>query len=221
MEKHYHKELDAIKEQLVQMARKVQEMLSNSIEALVNLDDSKIDAVNQREHEVNLQEIAIDSLCLKFIALYQPAGPDVRLLSVISKINNDLERVGDEAVNITERAKRLIKDPRLEHGDMLPQMQILAKDMLNLSVEALVKNDITNAKEIFKKEDTLDDFNRKITLAVIDQIKRKPEITDLALDLLSISHRFERIGDMAVNIIEDIIFFVTGEDARHPFDKKG
>ncbi|OGS17497.1 MAG: phosphate transport system regulatory protein PhoU [Elusimicrobia bacterium RIFOXYA2_FULL_50_26] len=219
MEKHYHRELESLKSQLLGMARKVQGMLSNSIAALTSLDAGKIEEVNSSEHDVNLLEIEIDGQCLKLIALYQPVGQDLRLLNIVSKINNDLERVGDEAVNICERVCRLIKDPRLERGDLLPQMYDIAKEMLDKAIVSLEKNDLTVADDIFRQEDILDDLNRRMTRDAIEQIKRRPEITDLALDIISISHRLERIGDMAVNIAEDIIFFITGEDARHPHDK--
>src|SRR3989339_7470 len=221
MEKHFHREYESLKQLLLGMARRVQDMLTNSIEALVNLDASKTALVEASEHDVNLSEIAIDSQCMKLIALYQPVGQDLRLLNIISKINNDLERVGDEAVNICERVNRLIANPKLEHGDILPQMQEIARNMLSKSIEALEKCDISFCDEVFKQEDVLDELNRRLTRDTIDQIKRRPEITELALDIISIGHRFERIGDMAVNISEDIIFFMTGEDARHPgYQKK-
>lgn len=220
MEKHFHRELQLLKSSLLDMAHKVQDMLSNSIDALVKLDAAKIASVKQNEHEVNLKEIEIDSQCLKLIALYQPVGQDLRLLNIISKINNDLERVGDEAVNICERVARLINDPRLEQGDILPKMYDIAKDMLNKSIESLERSDSSFSEEVFKKEEVIDDLNRQLTRSALDQIKRRPEITDLAMDIISISHRLERIGDMAVNITEDIIFFVTGEDTRHPHDKR-
>lgn len=220
MEKHFHRELQSLKSLLLDMAHTVRDMLSNSIDALVKLDTSMIASVKQNEHEVNLKEIEIDGQCLKLIALYQPVGQDLRLLNIISKINNDLERVGDEAVNICERVARLISDPRLEQGNILPKMYDIAKDMLNKAIESLERSDSSFADEIFQKEDILDDLNRQLTRAAIEQIKRRPEISELALDIISISHRLERIGDMAVNITEDIIFFITGEDARHPYDKR-
>ncbi|MFH0947490.1 MAG: phosphate signaling complex protein PhoU [Elusimicrobiota bacterium] len=220
MEKYFHHELDDLKQKLLIMANRVQQMLSDSMDALVNLDSSRIEVVNTLEHEINKQEIDIDQNVLKLLALHQPVGQDLRLLGIIFKINNDLERIADETVNICERVVHLIKNPKLEKGDILPQMELIVKEMLNKSVEALLKTDVSNAKEIFKKEETVDALHRQLVRDVIDQIKKKPEITELALDIIFISHRLERIGDMAVNIIEDVMYFVTGEDERHPLDRK-
>ncbi|MFH1540916.1 MAG: phosphate signaling complex protein PhoU [Elusimicrobiota bacterium] len=219
MEKHFHHELELLKQKLLDMANKVQQMLSDSMDALVNLDQSKIDTVNKSELDINRQEIDIDQYALKLIALHQPAGEDLRLLDIVLKINNDLERIADETINICERAVHLIKNPQLENGDILPRMELIVKEMLNKSVDALVKNDISQSQAIFQQEERVDSLHRQLVRDVIDQIKRKPETTELALDIIFISHRLERIGDMTVNIIEDVMYFVTGEDARHPFDK--
>lgn len=219
MEKHFHHELEILKNKLLDMASRVQGMVSESIRALVELNLKKIEQVDSTEHEINRLEMEIDSQCLKLIALYQPVGTDLRLINTILKMNNDLERVGDEAVNISERVSALIKEPRLESGDILPKMEEIAQQMLKKSINALAENDLSVSEEIFRKEDILDDLNRKLVRDVVDQIKRRPEITDLALDVISISHRLERIGDMAVNIMEDVMFLITGEDARHPQDK--
>ena len=220
MEKHFHREFESLKQQLMNMARKVQDMLKDTIDALVKLDKCAVEKVKVLEHEVNLQEIDIDSQCLKLIALYQPVGQDLRLLNIISKINNDLERLGDEAINICERVCRIIKDPKIDNENVLSKMEKMAIDMINKSIEGLEKNDASFSEEIFRMEETLDDLNKKLTISVIEQIKKRPDITDTALDIISISHRLERIGDIAVNITEDIIFFITGEDTRHPFDQK-
>ncbi|OGS34245.1 MAG: phosphate transport system regulatory protein PhoU [Elusimicrobia bacterium RIFOXYC2_FULL_34_12] len=220
MQKYFHHELEMLKQKLLNMANKVQEMLSDSINALINSDASKIEMLNKIEHEINVQEIDIDQHCLKLIALHQPVGEDLRLLNIISKINNDLERIADETVNIGERVTQLIKNPKLEQGDILPQMVGVVREMLNKSINAIVKNDIKDANEIFSMEEKVDTLHRKLVKDVIEQMKRKSEITELGLDIIFISHRLERIGDMAVNIIEDVMYFVTGEDARHPFDKK-
>lgn len=219
MEKHFHHELEILKNKLLDMASKVLGMVSDSIRALVELNLQKIEQVNSAEHEINRLEMEIDNQCLKLIALYQPVGADLRLINTILKTNNDLERVGDEAVNICERAAALIKEPRLESGDILPQMEELTQQMLKKSIDALAENDLSPKDEIFKNEDILDNLNRKLVRDVVDQIKRRPEITDLALDIIFISHRLERIGDMAVNIMEDVMFLITGKDARHPHDK--
>ncbi len=221
MEKLFHRELDVLRNKLLDMASKVQEMVSNSIKALVELDLKKIELVNLREHEINRFEIEIDSDSLRLMALYQPVGLDLRLLNIITKANNDLERIADEAVNIGERAATLIENPQLEWGDKLPRMELITLEMLNKAIFALAKNDITVSDEIFSKENILDNLNREMVKSVIEQIKRKPEITELGLDVIFISHRLERIGDMAVNIMEDVIYLITGKDARHPLDKNG
>ncbi len=220
MEKHFHHELELLKQKLLDMANKVHEMLSDSVDALVNLTLSKTDIVNSVEHDINRQEIDIDQHALKLIALHQPAGQDLRLLIIILKINNDLERIADETVNMCERVVRLIENPQLEGGNILPQMEGIVKEMLSKAIDALVKSDISQAQSIFQQEEQVDALHRQLVRDVIDQIKRRPEITELALDIISISHRLERIGDMAVNIIEDVMYFVTGEEERHPFDRK-
>lgn len=220
MEKYFHHELEILKQKLINMANKVQQMLSDSVDALVNLALSKIDIVSKVEHDINRLEIDIDHHVLKLIALHQPAGQDLRLLIIVLKINNDLERIADETVNICERVVRLIENPQLEKGNILPQMEGIVKEMLSKAIDALVKSDILQAQSIFQQEEQVDALHRQLVRDVIDQIKRKPEITELALDIISISHRLERIGDMAVNIIEDVMYFVTGEEERHPFDRK-
>ncbi|MCL2335087.1 MAG: phosphate signaling complex protein PhoU [Endomicrobia bacterium] len=216
--RHFDVEMNDLKSRLMEMCGLVQEMIKITIDGLVKRDQKLIDSVFLLENEVNIHEIVIDDKCLKLVALNQPVGIDLRFITSAMKINSDLERMGDEAVNISEKAVDLIKYPELKPLIDIPKMSDIVQQMVADSIKAFNGNDVELAQTVLAKDDEVDDLKGK----VISDLKgfmvklSDSEMIQTAVDLMFIAKSIERIGDHAVNISEDVIFMVRGKDIRHP-----
>jgi phosphate transport system protein len=183
--------------------------------ALINLDVNLAREVINSDHLADLKEVEIEEDCLKILALYTPVANDLRFVVAILKINNDLERVCDLAVNIAERVVFLGSRAPIEAPADFNQMWKLSLKMLNDCLEAFVESDAKMAKSVCEQDDEVDAINRQVYQAVYDQIKKDPEKTEALIHYLSISRHFERAADYATNIAEDVIYMVDGEIIRH------
>jgi len=215
MERHFDASLRELKEQLVSMAGLVERAIDNATLALQNRDPSKIKDVYEIEKKVNLSHIQIDGSCLKLLALQQPLAADLRLIIAIIKINTDLERMGDQAVNIAHNAERYLKETPIKPLVDLPTMFSQTRFMVGEALDAFVKTDLALAKDVLTRDDQVDALKNKIFRDVLELIKSAPQGIEAGLDLILIARNLERIGDHATNIAEDVIFAITGEDVRH------
>jgi len=211
-------EMNDLKSRLMDMSGLVQEMIKAAIGGLVSRDPKLFTTVFSLEKEVNVQEIVIDDKCLKLIALNQPVGMDLRFITSAMKINSDLERMGDEAVNISEGAINLLKYPELKPLIDIPKMSDTVQQMMADSIRAFNTTDVELAKAVLVKDDEADDLENKITTDVKDIMIKSSDFETIqrAVDLMFIARSLERIGDHATNISEDVIFMVHGKDVRHP-----
>jgi len=216
--RHFETEMNDLKNRLIDMSGLVQEMIKNAIDGLVNRDPQLFATVFSLEEEVNIQEIVIDDKCLKLIALNQPVGADLRFITSAMKINRDLERMGDEAVNISEGAADLIKYPELKPLVNIPLMSSIVQQMVADSIMAFNTTNVELAKAMLIKDDEVDDLQRKVFLNLKDVMIKSSDFETIhrAVDLIFIARSLERIGDHATNINEDVIFMVHGKDVRHP-----
>ena len=216
--RHFDMEMNDLKSRLVDMAGLVQQMLKATTDELVSRDPNLSETVFALEKEVNVQEIVIDDRCLKLIALNQPVGADLRFITSAMRINSDLERMADEAVNISEIALDLLKYPQLKPLIDIPKMVSAVQQMVADSIQAFNKSDVELARSVLEKDDEVDDLERLVfkDLKVFMTKSSDPNTIHTAVDLILVARCIERIGDHATNISEDVIFMVHGKDIRHP-----
>jgi len=215
MERHFDASLRELKEQLVAMAGNVERAIDEATQALVARDTSHVAQVLEIERLVNQAHISVDSSCLKLLALQQPLAADLRLIVAVIKINTDLERMGDQAVNIAHNTERYLKNPALKELVDLPVMFKEARFMVREALDSFVRNDEKLARDVLRRDDRVDGLKNKIFRDVLEVLKHQPEAIEQGLNLILIARNLERIGDHATNIAEDVIFAITGEDIRH------
>ncbi|GAB1402663.1 phosphate signaling complex protein PhoU [Elusimicrobiota bacterium] len=215
--RHFDMEMTELKKKLVDMASLVQQMIKISIEVVVKRDKELSKEVFAIEREVNLDEIVVDDTCLKLIALNQPVGSDLRFITSAMRINSDLERMGDEAVNICETGLELLEYPELKPLIDIPKMVVLVSEMVKESIESFNLSDTELAQKVLAKDDAVDELKRIILKDLIEYMVETNDRSTVvrAMNLVSIAKRLERLGDHATNICEDVIFMVHGKDIRH------
>lgn len=215
MKRHFDDELKKLKEKVYKMGLLVEKAIENAATALFDRDSAKAQSVLRGDQEINLYEIEIDELGHELIALYQPAAVDLRLITMVLKITNDLERMGDQAVNIAEKALVINQEPPLKPYQDLSRMAEEARRMVRDSLDAFMQNDPEKAKLILEEDDRVDQINDKLYEDVQKILTEKPQYVRTGVSLIMISHNLERIGDLATNIAEDVIYLKRGVDVRH------
>jgi len=217
-EHHFHAELESLKTQLLSMASLVEESIHKSIQAMVERSEELAQEVISSDDAINMAEIKIDDFCLKLLALHQPAAIDLRFITSGMKINNDLERMGDQAVNIAERALELLKEPQLKPLIDLPRMAELAQKMVRDSLDAFVRQDPELARDVCRRDDEVDALNDQVFRELLTYMMQDPHTITRAVHLLLVGRHLERIADHATNIAEDVIYLVQGRTIKHRFD---
>lgn len=213
--KQYEEELRLIKEKVLRLGGLVEEGITNSIKALVERNTDLAKRTIENDHVVNGLEVEIDELCLKVLALRQPAASDLRLITTAIKIITDLERIGDMAVNVCERAVELNDEPPLKPYIDIPRMAEAAQRMLKESLDAFVNGDTDLATKVLVEDDFVDDLNRQIFRELLTFMLEEPSTIARAMKVLFISKYLERIADHATNIAEMVVFMVKGKVIRH------
>ncbi len=215
MERHFDEELKDLKQNLLQMADIAQEMIRLAIRSLVERRSELAKDVFALEDKVNHMEVHIEDSVLRLLVLRQPAAKDLRFLTAVLKINNDLERVADQACNITELAADLLKVAPLKPLIDIPHMATLAQKMIKDSLDAFVQHDPKLAKEVCVHDDDVDRFNDQIFRELLTYMMQDPANIARAVDLILISRNLERIADHATNISEEVIFIEEGKNVKH------
>ncbi len=212
------RELEKLKRAILAQCAAVQSQVRNAITAVARRDESLAVKVIQSDAEIDAKEVEIEEECLKLIALHQPVASDLRFIITALKINNDLERIGDLAVNIAERSVSLCREnEKVVHSSPvdLTRMVETTRLMLENSIKSLVNLDTELAKKVRLLDDEVDEENRKMFRTVIREAQKHPEILPCLMSMLSVSRYLERIADLASNIAEDVIYLVHGEIVRH------
>ena len=215
MERHFDEELKDLRQKLLKMADSAQEMIGLAVKALVDRKKELTEKVFSIEDTVNHLEIEIEEEVLRLMALRQPIAGDLRLLTAILKINNDLERVADQAVNISETVLYLLKEPPLKPLIDIPRMAVLAQKMIQNSLEAFVREDAALANRVCQDDDEVDRLNDQVFRELLTYMMEDPKSIARAVDLILVSRNIERIADHATNISEDVIFIVEGKNIKH------
>jgi phosphate transport system protein len=215
MKKHYREELGSLKETVLRMGGLVEQMTHRAIQALVERKIEMLAEVNAMESQVNQLHIDIDEICLEMIALRQPTAADLRFITAAMKINTDMERIGDQAINICERAQFLLTVPPVKPLIDIPRMAEIAKEMLRDALDAFVNGNDALAYDTIQKDDLVDQLKDQVFRELLTYMMADPGTIPRALDLILVSRHLERIADHATNICEDVIFMVKGKDVRH------
>jgi phosphate transport system protein len=214
--RHFQEELEQLKTRLLEMGGLAEERVRLAVKGLVDRDHDLIDEVLIGGDEpVNKLHIEIDNRCFKLLALYQPMAADLRTIVAAVKINTDLERVGDLAVNIAEAARRYASHPPVKKLIDIPQMATIAQSMLRDALDAFVRHDLDLAQRVLNEDDRLDALKTQIFRELLTYMLQDPHTIEHALDLILVSRHLERIGDHATNVAEDVIFIVSARDVRH------
>ena len=213
--RHFTEELEELRKELLTMAGLVELAVHQSVLSLTERDQDRAQQVLVSEARINQLEIRIDELATRLLALHQPMARDLRFLTAAIKINNDLERMGDLAVNIVERSLSLISQPPVKPMIDIPRMAHLTESMVRNSLDAFVKSDAELARSVLVSDDAVDDLRDSITKELIGFMERDPSTVSRALDLILVARNLERIADHATNIAEDVLFLVQGVDVRH------
>lgn len=215
MQRHFDEALKTLKEKLLKMSSLVEESIGTSIKALMERNAELAYKVIKADDAVNMLEIEIDDLCLKLLALYQPTAGDLRFITSTMKINNDLERIGDLAVNIGERTLDLLKVPPLKLKIDIPKMAMASQVMLKDSLNAFVNKDSKLAYEVCKRDDEVDNLNHEIFMTLLNANPEDQKPVERVIDLVLVAKNLERVADHSTNICEDIIYMVDGKVIKH------
>ena len=215
MQRHVDVELQRLKDSLVRMAGLAEVSIGLSVKALVSRDAGLARQVIESDAEINGLEVEIDELCLRALALYQPEARDLRFLAMTLKIVNDLERMGDQAVNIAERTLELLKEPLLKPLIDIPRMAEIAQRMVRDSLDAFVQQDVMRARGVCRQDDQVDRLDDQIFRELLTYMMEDPKAITRAVNLILVSRHLERIADHATNIAEDVIYLVEGKNIKH------
>jgi phosphate transport system protein len=214
-ESRFHKELDRLKMKVLQMAALTEKALGRALQALFERNSDLAQQVIDKDHDVDSLEVEIDRLILRLLALGQPVARDLRFIVGCMRVSVNLERLGDQAVNIAERAIQLNQRPALAPQPLLEQLAAISLDMFRKSISAFVEGDVDLAMEVCRMDDRADDLNVKILRDSVDYMVSEVRVVERSVLIIIISRCLERIGDHATNICEASIFIVKGVDIKH------
>ncbi|HWO56361.1 MAG TPA: phosphate signaling complex protein PhoU [bacterium] len=215
MQRHFDADLAELRHFLVTMGALVESMLGQAVRLLTEHDDAVAQQLYQDEAEVNRLHLQIDDICLRLLALRQPAAADLRLIASALKMNSDLERIGDQAINLLKRAQTLDRqEGEWPTIDLSPLVRI-ASSMVADALDAFIRKDVALARKVLEDEKTADQLRHEIESVLIVQAEKKTHNFLQLLQLILVTHHLERIADHATNIAEDVIYFLEGRDVRH------
>lgn len=215
MERHFEHDLDELKERLLAMAGLSERAVHQAVQSVFEKDEALGKRVLDEEKLINEMQIEIDDRVMQLVALQQPMAVDLRFILAASRINNDLERIGDQAVNIAESALRILRHPQVKPYVDLPRMSELAEGMVRDSLNALVRRDADLARSVLVRDDEVDHLRDQIFRELLSYMMENSAVIFPAFELILITKNLERIGDHATNIAEDVIYMVAGRDVRH------
>jgi phosphate transport system protein len=221
MERPFDEELKALKEKLLGMASRAEEQIALAIRGLKDREEKLACQVLDREESINLLDIEIDEMCMRLLALRQPMATDLRFITSAMKISNDLERIGDLAVNIAERTIDLLKSPQLKPLIDIPRMAQLSQDMVRDALNAFVNLDDKLARDVCERDDKVDHLNNQVFRELLTYMMEDPGTISRAVDLILVGRHLERIADHATNIGEDVIYMVKGKTIKHHIEEGG
>ena len=215
MERHFEHDMDELKQRLLWMASLAERAVHQAVQAVLDTDRTLAEAVLSEENAINEMQIEIDDRVQQLLALQQPMAMDLRFILAVSRINSDLERIGDQAVNISQSALRILRHPQVKPYVDLPRMSELAEGMVRDSLNALVRNDQELARSVLVRDDQVDQLRDQMFRELLTYMMENSRVVFAAFELILVAKNLERVGDHATNIAEDVIYIVAGRDVRH------
>jgi len=215
MQRHFHDELDTLKQTLLAMGGLVEDQIRRVMRALLERDDALAQEVIERDRQVNQYDVEVDEKCVELLALHQPAAGDLRFLTTAMKIVTDLERIGDQAVNIAQRVLELNQEAQLKPYIDLPVMAAKAQAMVKGSLDAFVARDTALARRVRAEDGAVDDLNHQIFRELLTFMMSDPATIPRAIRLVLIARFLERVADHATNIAEMVVYLVESRMVRH------
>ena len=215
MAKHFMRELENIKKMILSLGALVEERVRQAVQAVENKDVATAEQIIKMDYEINEMEVEVEEECLKVLALHQPVAVDLRFLVAVIKINNELERIGDQAVNIAERVGVIAKRRDFSFEFDYTPMAQRAESMLRMSLDALVNLDVDLAFKVVTQDDAVDQINKEAYDRIKNAMAQNPSHMGYLINLLLISRHIERLADHATNIAEEVIYLIEGEIVRH------
>jgi phosphate transport system protein len=219
--RHFQEELEQLKTRLLEMGGLAEDRVRAAVDGLVKRDADIVDRVLSGDGPINKLHIEIDKRCFKLLALHQPMAVDLRAIVSAVKINTDLERVGDLAINIAEAVRRYMRHPPVKELIDIPRMATISQSMLRDALDAFVRRDTVLAQAVLNEDDSLDALKTQVFRELLTYMLQDPSTIEPSLDLILISRHLERIGDHATNVAEDVIFMVSAKDVRHHANEPG
>ena len=212
---HFESEMQSLKSQLLTMGGLVENRIHRAVDSLIHRKEVEAQKVIESDVEINDLQIEVDERCLKLLATQTPVAGDLRFIAAAMKINSDLERMGDQAVNIAENTLKCLDKPPLKPFIDLPRMAALAQEMTRDALDAFVRRDAELARDVLRRDDEVDDLKDQVFRELLTYMMADPGTIERALSLILISRNLERVADHATNIAEDVIFLVEAKDVRH------
>ena len=216
MERHFEREFEELRERLLWMGGLVERAVHRAMQSVLEDKKELVQEVYAGEDPVNEMQIELDERVSQLFALHQPMATDLRFLLAVTRITADLERIGDQAVNIAQSAERILRHPRVKPYVDLPRMAELAETMVHDSLNALVQRDAELAKSVLVRDDQVDHLRDQVFRELLTYMMENSSVVHPAFELILVAKNLERIGDHATNIAEDVIYIVAGRDVRHP-----
>ena len=215
MERHFERDLNELKERVLWMGSLAERAVHQAIHAVLDGQAALAEKVLQEEPAINELQVEIDDRVVQLLALQQLMAADLRFVLAVSRINNDLERIGDQAVNIAQSAQRILRHPRVKPYVDLPRMSELAEGMVRDSLNALVRGDVELARSVLVCDDQVDSLRDQIFRELLSYMMGDSAVVFQAFELIMVAKNLERVADHATNIAEDVIYMVAGHDVRH------
>lgn len=219
--RHFHEELDQVKVRLLTMSGEAEAALGHAVEALLGRDVARAREVIAGDALINAMELEIEEQSISLLALQQPMARDLRMLTSALKIANDLERVGDHAVNIAESAERLAASRPIAPEPEIIEMARLTRQMLSDAIEAFIRGDAARGREICRRDDQVDALHASLFRILLTHMMEDPHMIGTGMELFLVSRNLERVADLATNIAEDVVFLVEGKSIKHHADDSG
>jgi phosphate transport system protein len=220
MERHFDEELNELKTRLLLMGGRAEAGVCKAIDALKHRDSRLAEEVLAEDRAIDELEVEIDERCIRLLALRQPVGQDLRFITSALKIVNDLERVGDHAVNIAQSALKLGKEPELKPLVDIPRMATSATRMLTEALDAFVRNDAAAARRILIEDDEVDHLKSRLFRELLSYMIEKPDTISRALELILVSRNLERVADLATNVAEEVVFIAEARVVKHHMEER-
>ncbi|HEX9656221.1 MAG TPA: phosphate signaling complex protein PhoU [Bacteroidota bacterium] len=215
MQRHFEQEIEKLKTLLIKMSSLAEDAIAKSIRAMLEKQPSIAQQVVDQDTAINLMEVEIDQAVVDLLALQQPVATDLRFILAASKINNDLERIGDHAVNIAESARKFSEISTIEPVVDIPQMSQITKAMLRDSIDGFIHSNTALCLAVLKNDDLIDELNKKVVNELVEAIRKNPKMVEEALEIIRVSRNLERVADLATNIAEEVIFIREARVVKH------